>query len=92
VSGIFARTAYKSLFYDRGFSGVYGWIGGLGTPPEPHYDDEIRRSVARADLTALDQATHAELMGLYPEVGENEGWYGAGEAYSRLKYKPPTHD
>ena len=55
-------------------------------------DDEIRRSVARADLTALDQATHAELMGLYPEVGENEGWYGAGEAYSRLKYKPPTHD
>lgn len=38
LTGTFARTTYKSLIYDRGFSGAYGWIGGLGTPPEPHYD------------------------------------------------------
>lgn len=38
VTNTFTETAYKSLFYDRGFSGAYGWIGGLGTPPEPHFD------------------------------------------------------
>ncbi len=34
----FTRTRFKSLIYDRGFSGVYGWIGGSGTPPGLHYD------------------------------------------------------
>jgi inorganic pyrophosphatase len=38
ASKTFIRTTYKSLLFDRGFSGVYGWIGGSGTPPEPHYD------------------------------------------------------
>jgi inorganic pyrophosphatase len=38
VSKTFTRTSYKSLSYIRGFSGVYGWIGGSGIPPEPHYD------------------------------------------------------
>ena len=38
VSGSFERTTYKSLIYDRSFSGAYGWIGGLGAPPAPHYD------------------------------------------------------
>ena len=34
----FVRTPRKSLTYERGFSGAYGWIGGTGIPPEPHYD------------------------------------------------------
>ena len=34
----FVRTEYKSLLYERGFRGAYGWIGGLGMPPERHYD------------------------------------------------------
>ena len=34
----FYRTSYKSLGYLRGFSGVYGWIGGSGIPPNPHHD------------------------------------------------------
>ena len=34
----FRPTTALSLFYDRGFSGAYGWIGGLGTPPDPHLD------------------------------------------------------
>ena len=34
----FKRTPHKSLLFARGFSGVYGWVGGLGTPPEPHLD------------------------------------------------------
>jgi len=34
----FTRTRQKSLAYERGFSGVYGWIGGTGIPPKPHYD------------------------------------------------------
>ena len=38
ASGSFERTSYKSLLFERGFGGVYGWIGGLGTPPEPHLD------------------------------------------------------
>ena len=38
VSKTFTRTSSKSLIYDRGFSGVYGWIGGTGIPPAPHHD------------------------------------------------------
>lgn len=38
VTNTFTATAYKSLFYDRGFSGAYGWIGGSGVPPGPHFD------------------------------------------------------
>ncbi len=34
----FVRTEYKSLLYERGFRGAYGWIGGLGLPPGKHYD------------------------------------------------------
>jgi inorganic pyrophosphatase len=38
VSQTFSRSSHKSLIYDRGFSGVYGWIGGTGVPPAPHHD------------------------------------------------------
>jgi inorganic pyrophosphatase len=34
----FTRTDHLSLTYKRGFSGAYGWIGGTGLPPEPHFD------------------------------------------------------
>ena len=35
---IFYPTEKKSLGYERGFLGVYGWVGGCGTPPSPHLD------------------------------------------------------
>ena len=38
ASGSFERTPHKSLMFERGFGGAYGWVGGLGTPPEPHLD------------------------------------------------------
>ena len=38
VSQTFTPSSHKSLIYDRGFSGVYGWIGGTGAPPAPHHD------------------------------------------------------
>jgi hypothetical protein len=38
VGKTFSRTSFNSLIYDRGFSGVYGWIGGSGVPPAPHHD------------------------------------------------------
>ena len=37
-SGAFTRTTHKSLGYDRGFNGAYGWIAGTGMPPNPHFD------------------------------------------------------
>ena len=127
-SNHFTRTAYKSLIYERGFSGAYGWIGGMGTPPEPHFDillltkqnpqlgevllsyicgvffrsdgdhkfvaidAEWKKIVSRANLASLDKSTYAELMRLYPRIGENEGWYDVEEAYSYLKQNKPTHD
>src|SRR4051794_2427164 len=36
--GAFVRTGVRSLPHARGFSGAYGWIGGLGMPPGPHFD------------------------------------------------------
>lgn len=128
VTNTFTATSYKSLFYDRGFSGVYGWIGGLGAPPDPHFDvmvltrqdlhpgdllaayicgvffrgdgdhkfvamdEEFRQKTPAADLAALDQATYAELRRLYPNVGENEGWFGAEIAQNHLKHHQPEHD
>jgi inorganic pyrophosphatase len=128
ISNAFTRTTCKSLLYERGFGGAYGWIGGMGAPPEPHYDvllltkqdpqpgdvllgyvcgvfyrrdgdhkfvaldAELRSTVPRADLASLDKTTYDELMRLYPQVGENEGWHGAEEAFSFLKQNKPVHD
>lgn len=52
--GSFRVTPSLSLFYDRGFSGAYGWVGGLGTPPDPHADVIILtdRSVLPGDVFA----------------------------------------
>lgn len=36
--GSFRRTQWKNLAYVRGFTGAYGWIGSLGTPPDRHCD------------------------------------------------------
>ena len=121
VQETFVRTKIKSLSYARGFSGAYGWIGGLGTPPQKHFDvflvtkrelqagdivlghicgifyrrdgdhklvaldADLITTVKRADLLCFDKTTYTEVTRLYPEVGENEGWYGAEEARSYLK-------
>lgn len=34
----FKETEWGSIMYLRGFKGVYGWIEGMGTPPEKHLD------------------------------------------------------
>ena len=34
----FIESEYKSLFYERGFTGPYGWIKESGTPPAKHLD------------------------------------------------------
>jgi len=109
----FNRTAYKSLLYERGFRGDYGWIGGLGTPPKKHcdvflltkekhqvgdillgyicgvffrrdgdhklvaLDEEWHSQLAQNDFAALDEETRQKLMNVYPDVNENEGWYGS---------------
>lgn|GEM_PF-1617557 len=121
VQETFVRTKIKCLSYARGFSGAYGWIGGLGTPPQKHFDvflvtkrefqagdivlghicgifyrrdgdhklvaldADLITTVKRADLLCFDKTTYTEVTILYPEVGENEGWYGAEEARSYLK-------
>lgn len=36
--GTFSRSSVRSLVYERGFSGVYGWVGGSGIPPALHHD------------------------------------------------------
>ena len=124
LSKSFYRTAYKSLIHARGFSGVYGWIGGCGIPPSEHHDvllftnqspsfgdllmghicgvfirrdndhkfvavdDEIRNSMATADLSSLRKDLYDELLRLYPRVDEGEGWHGAEIAFSQLLKQP----
>ncbi|HRF46886.1 MAG TPA: hypothetical protein PLC98_04600 [Anaerolineales bacterium] len=34
----FHPTTDRSLLFERGFSGAYGWIAGSGAPPDPHWD------------------------------------------------------
>jgi hypothetical protein len=124
ASGTFSRSTIKSLVYIRGFSGVYGWVGGTGVPPGPHHDillftrqfpvcgdsltghicgiflrqdndhkfvavdEEIRRHMAGADLSFLDNTHYNELLQLYPRVDEGEGWHGAEVAITQLLKKP----
>ena len=124
----FTRTTYKSLSFDRGFSGAYGWIAGTGMPPEPHFDvivvtqrdlqpgDLLEASVCgmfrrrdndhkfvavdtaiapnmkEPDLAALDLVTYSELMRLYPDIGDQEGWFGGQAARDFLKHNRPVHD
>lgn len=127
ISKTFYRTSYKSLVHARGFSGVYGWIGGSGIPPAEHHDvllftnqslsfgdilvghicgifirkdndhkfvavdDEIRNSMATADLSSLKIDLYDELLRLYPRIDEGEGWHNAEIAFSHL-LKKPLHD
>ena len=116
----FTRTEVKSLTHMRGFTGAYGWLGGLGYPPHSHLDvliitkqsphagdvllahicgifyrgdgdhklvaldDQLIHTVARADLDCLDATTYANLIGMYPRVDANEGWFSAEEAKKYL--------
>ena len=127
-SGDFIRTTRKSLAYDRGFSGAYGWIAGTGMPPNPHFDvivvtqrdcqpgdvleayicgmfkrrdgdhkfvavdNEVASAMPNQDLAALDPKVYQELMRLYPDVSEAEGWFGSQVARSFLQNNHPTHD
>ena len=124
----FERTAIRSLIYVRGFRGAYGWIGGTGTPPEPHFDvilitqlnlqpgdvvlgyvsgvflrndndhkfvalDEIHKAeIAQVDIAALNIETYKELTALYPQINENEGWFGREIAFAHLTHHNPKHD
>ena len=38
ANGVFLPTPDRYLGYQRGFTGVYGWIVGYGTPPDRHLD------------------------------------------------------
>jgi len=38
TTNTFARTSLLSLTHARSFNGAYGWVGGLGNPPERHCD------------------------------------------------------
>jgi hypothetical protein len=48
-------------------------------------DAAWRETVPYPDLSTLDAATYNQLTGIYPQVGVNEGWDGAAEAYAYLK-------
>jgi len=127
IHGTFYRTANRSLIYLRGFSGVYGWVGGSGIPPDLHHDvmlftnrsptfgdilvgnicgvfvrldndhkfvavdDEIRKTMASADLSSLRNDLYSELLRLYPRIDAGEGWYGAETAFAYL-LEQPLHD
>jgi len=38
VTGLFHQTEYKSLLFQRDYTGIYGWLLGYGSPPEHHLD------------------------------------------------------
>ncbi len=48
-------------------------------------DEELRGTVDRSDLSALDPETAAEVRALYPRIGQGEGWWGAEEAREYLR-------
>ena len=55
-------------------------------------DVESASNVSEPDLAALNPDTYAELMRLYPDVGEQEGRFGGQDARSFLLHNRPAHD
>ncbi len=51
LTGKFRRSSDYSLLHHRGFTGAYGWIGGTGAPPNPHFDVMV---LTREDLQPGD--------------------------------------
>jgi len=37
-TGLFHKTEYKSLLFQRNYKGIYGWLKGYGSPPDHHLD------------------------------------------------------
>ncbi len=52
--GSFRRSESRSLVYDRGFTGAYGWVERLGAPPDRHCDAILitRRALRPGDAVA----------------------------------------
>ena len=48
-------------------------------------DADLRYRVHKPDLDSMDPETYAELMRLYPRIGENEGWVGGEAAREYLR-------
>ena len=56
-------------------------------------DADLRYRVHKPDLDSMDGETYAQLMRLYPPIGENEGWFGAEAARDYLRqHLPPAEN
>ena len=54
-------------------------------------DEEYSRKIGKADIQELDGEEYEELLRLYPEVREGEGWFGAEVARRYLANNEPVH-
>ncbi len=51
----FIQTQYRALGHIRGFVGIYGWLVGFGSPPQPHLDvmAPTTRSYINGDIVKI---------------------------------------
>jgi len=61
-TGRFVPNGFGYLHSQRGYRGAYGWIAGLGTPPQPHVDVLILTQ--RTDLVHGQQLA-ATICGIF---------------------------
>jgi inorganic pyrophosphatase len=76
-SGTFQRMELRSIFHERGFSGAYGWIGGLGMPPEPHFDIML---VTRQSLQP-GEVVEAHICGMFKRADGDHKFVAVDEEY-----------
>lgn len=68
-TGIFSRSESLSLLCARGFTGLYGWIGGTGAPPGSHHDVMV---LSQSDAQSGD-ILEARICGMFKRAdGDNK--------------------
>ncbi len=77
----FSDSKYRSLLFDRGYKGHYGWIKGTGTPPNKHLDIMIvtDKDYNKGDIIPLkivgvflrNDGDH-KIVGIEPDRSEND--------------------
>lgn len=90
-SETFHATGYLSLVHARGFGGVYGWIGGTGLPPGPHFDVLLftdRHPVAGEILEGHTCGMFMRGDGDHKFVAVDDAWW-ARMAAPNLECLPP---
>lgn len=79
VTRAFVGSDFDSLLWHRKFSGVYGWIGGTGLPPDPHFDVLLFTD----ETPTFGAVLRGQVCGMFMRGDGDHKFIAVDEAWSR---------